>query len=160
MILQMRIDDRLIHGEVIAIWLTYTGADVVVVADDDTANDPMQRMAMKLAKPEGIKMPICTIEHAIELLNEKGNGSAKILIVTKNAQNARKLVEGCPLISKLNVGAMRASEGKKQVSLKVFVDDFDIKDLVEISKHGVEVYSQTKPDMNVLTLEELKQKAI
>lgn len=159
MVIQLRIDDRLIHGEVVTIWLNYTNADVAMVVDDETANNAMMKSAMKLAQPAGVSMPIVTIQRAIDLLNEKGDGPKKIFVITKNAQNARKIVEGTKCIQEVNAGALRSSPGKKQVDLKVFVDDKDIEDLKAIESLGVKVYSQTKPDMKVISLDEIISKA-
>lgn len=159
MVIQLRIDDRLIHGEVITMWLRYTNAEVVMVVDDETATNQIMKNAMKLAQPAGVAMPIVTIRRAIELLNEKGDGQKRIFVVTNNSENARKIVEGTTCIHELNAGAMRSAPGKKQADLKVFIDDSDIENLKAIRDKGVKVYSQTKPDMKQLTLEELISKA-
>ncbi len=159
MIIQLRIDDRLIHGEVVAIWLGYTNADVVCVADDATATNPMLKMAMSLAKPAGVDMPILTIDDAIVYLNENADSNKRIFAVTQNAQNALKIAQNVEALKDVNAGALRASDGKKQVSLKVFVDEQDIKDLQEINSLGKTVVSQTKPDMKAMSLEEIITKA-
>ena len=158
MVIQLRIDDRLIHGEVVVMWLNYTNADVVLVADDETANNALLKNAMKLAKPQGVAMPIMTIEKTIESLKEKGDGPKRIFVVTKNAQNARKIAENLPSVKEVNVGAMRSSAGKKQVALKVFMDDKDIEDLQYLEKIGKKVYQQTKPDIQPVYLKDLVEK--
>ena len=159
MIIQLRIDDRLIHGEVVAMWLGYTNADVVCVADDATATNAMLKMAMSLAKPAGIDMPILTVDDAISYLNENADSKRRIFAVTQNVQNAVKIAQGVEALKDVNAGAMRASDGKKQVSLKVYVDEKDIEDLQKIASAGKTVVSQTKPDMKPLTLEEIIAKA-
>ena len=158
MVIQLRIDDRLIHGEVVVMWLNYTNADVVLVADDETANNAMLKNAMKLAKPQGVAMPIMTIEKTIASLNEKGDGQKRIFVVTKNAQNARKIAESVPSVKEVNIGAMRSSVGKKQVALKVFMDDKDIEDLKYLENMGKKVYQQTKPDIQPVYLKDLVEK--
>ena len=110
MIIQLRIDDRLIHGEVVAMWLGYTNADVVCVADDATATNAMLKMAMSLAKPAGIDMPILTVDDAISYLNENADSKRRIFAVTQNVQNAVKIAQGVEALKDVNAGAMRASE--------------------------------------------------
>lgn len=155
MIKQLRIDDRLIHGEVVVLWLTHTGADTVVVADDMHANNPMLVMTLNLAKPKGVNMHVLTIDNAINYVNDAAHEKEKIFVVCANAQNARKLVEGSPSIEEVNIGAMRSAPGKKQVNLKVFVDDKDIEDLEAIEALNRTIYQQTKPDQKRLSLKDI-----
>ncbi|SJZ38294.1 PTS sugar transporter subunit IIB [Anaerorhabdus furcosa] len=158
MIKQLRIDDRLIHGEVVVLWLSHTGADTVIVADDQHATNPMLTMTLNLAKPKGVTMHVLTLEDTIKYVNDGSHDVEKIFIVCANAQNALKLVQGCEAIHEVNIGAMRSSNGKKQVTLKVFVDQKDVEDLKEIEKLDRTIYQQTKPDQKRVSLKEIASK--
>lgn len=158
MIKQLRIDDRLIHGEVVVLWLNYTGADTIIVADDQHAKNPMLTMTLNLAKPKGIAMHVLTIDDAISYVNDLSHENEKIFIVCANAQNALKLVVGSDAIQEINIGAMRSSAGKKQVSLKVYVDHQDIIDLNTIDSLNRNIYQQTKPDQKRVSLKDLTAK--
>ncbi|MFV0479398.1 MAG: PTS sugar transporter subunit IIB [Anaerorhabdus sp.] len=158
MIKQLRIDDRLIHGEVVVLWLNHTSADTVVVADDEHATNPMLTMTLNLAKPKGVAMHVLTVDDAIKYLNDGTHDNEKIFVVCNNAQKALKLSQNCEMIQEVNVGAMRAAAGKKQVNLKVFLDDQDLKDLLEIENLGKVIYQQTKPDQKRVSLKEIAAK--
>ena len=69
----------------------------------------------------------------------------KIFIVCKTPKDVRKLIEGGVPIQEVNVGNMHFSQGKRQVSKKVYVDDADMDDLKAIRDAGVEIYIQDVP---------------
>lgn len=147
MIKQLRIDDRLVHGEIVALWIPRLGVDTVVVANDTYANNPMLSMTLTLAKPRGCDMPVLTVDNAIAFLNDPAHEREKILVVCNCLQDAEKLVSACEEIKEVNVGAVRSAPGKKQVDLKVFLDEDDIRIIQELEAKGRTIYQQTKPDM-------------
>lgn len=69
----------------------------------------------------------------------------KIFIVCKTPKDVRKLIEGGVPIQEVNVGNMHFSQGKRQISKKVYVDDADMDDLKAIRDAGVEIYIQDVP---------------
>lgn len=152
MIKQLRIDNRLVHGEVIALWLPSLSADTLVLADDMTAKTPMMSMAMQLAKPKGIEMPILSIDDAISYLNDSANEKKRIFVICADIQAAIRLAKACDEIQDINIGAVSHKPGAKQVSMRVFVDDKDIEGLRELDKLNRNVFQQTKTDEKVVSL--------
>ena len=63
-----RIDDRLIHGQVMTSWLNYTGAGKIVVIDDATAKDSFLSMIIKTLVPANIKTEVTTLEKSVEVV--------------------------------------------------------------------------------------------
>lgn len=158
MIRQLRIDDRLVHGEVVTLWVSNLGADCIVIANDMYATNPMMKMTATLVKPKNVAMEILTINDAINYCNTKRETKDKVFVVCGNVQDALKLVEGCDGITEINVGAVRHSEGKKQVNLKVFLDDKDVEDLNTMKNLGRTIFQQTKPDQGRVSLQEMLNK--
>lgn len=158
MIRQLRIDDRLVHGEVVALWVSNLGVNTIVIADDEYASNPINVMTANLVKPKNVNLHLFKISEALAYINDPSHEKEKIFVVCANAQNALTLVKGCEAITEVNVGAMRHAPGKNQVNLKVFVDDQDIKDLTEISNLGRVIFQQTKPDQKRVTLQEIVNK--
>ncbi len=159
MIRQLRIDDRLVHGEVVALWVSNLGVNTIVIADDAYASNPINAMTANLVKPKNVNLYLKKISEALDYINDPSHEKEKIFVVCANAQNALTLVKGCENITEVNVGAMRHSSGKKQINLKVFVDDQDMKDLSEIANLGRVIFQQTKPDQKRVTLQEMLNKA-
>ena len=73
-----RIDDRLIHGQVVVGWVTYTGANHIVVINDTVAKNEMQRTLLEIAVPVHLRVTICIVDEApskindVEFKNDKG----------------------------------------------------------------------------------------
>ena len=144
-ILLTRIDNRLVHGQVGVTWTTSLGANLLIVADDSAAKDPIQQQLMSMtAESSGVGIRFFTIEHTIKIIH-KASPNQKIFIVCKTPNDVRKLLEGGVPINEVNVGNMHFSEGKKSITKKVYVDDKDLEDLRYIKAKGVKVYAQDTP---------------
>lgn len=68
MIQAVRIDDRLLHGQVAYSWKAKFNYQAIVIADDEVDNDEMRKSIIKMAVPSGVKLAIKNINNAIELL--------------------------------------------------------------------------------------------
>ena len=158
MIRQLRIDDRLVHGEVVALWVSNLGVNTIVIADDEYASNTINAMTANLVKTKHVNLYLKTISEALDYINDASHEKEKIFVVCANAQNALALVKGCKNITEVNVGAMRHAPGKKQINLKVFADEQDIKDLSEIAESGCEIFQQTKPEQKRVSLHEMINK--
>jgi galactosamine PTS system EIIB component len=144
-ILLTRIDNRLVHGQVGVIWTTSLGANLLVVVDDQTANEPLQQQLMEVtAKSSGADIRFFTVQKTIDIIH-KAADRQKIFIICKTPEVVRQLVDGGVPLKDVNVGNMHFTEGKKQVTKKVYVDDKDIEDLRYIESKGVNVFIQDTP---------------
>lgn len=144
-ILLTRIDNRLVHGQVGVTWTTAIGANLLVVVDDITASDKMQQQLMTMtAESSGVGIRFFTIEKTIQVIS-KAAPSQKIFLVCKTPETVRKLIDGGVQLKEVNVGNMHFSDGKKQITKKVFVNDKDVEDLKYIEGKGVDVYIQDTP---------------
>jgi len=155
MIRQMRIDNRLVHGEIVALWIPNLGADTLVIADTAFANNQIMSMAARLAKPKNCDFEILSVEDAITFLNDPANSKKKILLLCATFDNALTLVKSCDDIKDVNVGGATHAEGTKQVSLRVYLGEKDVENLKEIESLGSRVFQQTKPDEKAMSLNEM-----
>ena len=144
-ILLTRIDNRLVHGQVGVTWTSTIGANLLVVGDDVGANDDIQQKLMGItAETYGFCIRFFTIEKTINVIG-KAAPHQKIFLICRTPQTVRKLVEGGIELKDINVGNMHFSEGKKQISSKVYGDDQDLTDLRFIKQRGVNVFIQDVP---------------
>ena len=145
-ILLTRIDNRLIHGQVVCNWAGTVGANLIVVVDDDTANSDTEKSIMQLAASSlGFDSRFFTVQHTIDVI-AKASDDQKILLVCKTPETLRKLIEGGVEIKKVNIGNMHFSDGKKKISDKVYVNDKEMDDLNFIKSKVDEIYIQDTPD--------------
>ena len=100
----LRVDDRLIHGQVAMTWTKQLAVQGIVVANDVAANDNTQKMALKMAVPGGIKSLIKPVDEAIRILNNPKASRMRILVLTRTVKDALKIRQSVGEIGFLNVG--------------------------------------------------------
>ena len=100
----LRVDDRLIHGQVAMTWTKQLAVQGIVVANDEAANDNTQKMALKMAVPGGIKSLIKPVDEAIRILNNPRASRMRILVLTRTVKDALKIRQSVGEIGFLNVG--------------------------------------------------------
>lgn len=100
----LRVDDRLIHGQVAMTWTKQLAVQGIVVANDEAANDNTQKMALKMAVPGGIKSLIKPVDEAIRILNNPEASRMRILVLTRTVKDALKIRQSVGEIGFLNVG--------------------------------------------------------
>lgn len=146
-ILLTRIDNRLLHGQVIGEWAGTVGANLLVVADDKTANSELDKTIMKTAADSlGYGSRFFTVQHTIDII-DKASPDQKILLITRTPGDLKKIIEGGIEIDEVNIGNLHFSEGKKAIGKKVYVDDKDLADLDYIKSKVKKVYIQDLPSM-------------
>lgn len=100
----LRVDDRLIHGQVAMTWTKQLAVQGIVGANDEAANDNTQKMALKMAVPGGIKSLIKPVDEAIRILNNPKASRMRILVLTRTVKDALKIRQSVGEIGFLNVG--------------------------------------------------------
>lgn len=144
-ILLTRIDNRLVHGQVGVTWTSTIGANILIVVDDDVAKDDIQQKLMGItADTYGFGIRFFSVEKTINIIS-KAAPHQKIFLICRTPAIVRKLVEGGVPLKDVNVGNMHFSEGKKQISSKVYVDDNDLSDLRALKHSGINVFIQDVP---------------
>ncbi|WP_435951990.1 PTS N-acetylgalactosamine transporter subunit IIB [Dryocola sp. BD626] len=139
-----RIDERLIHGQVGVQWVGFAGANLVLVANDEVADDAMQQNLMEMVLPEGIAVRFWTLQKVIDNIHRAADRQ-KILLVCKTPGDFHTLVQGGVPIKRLNVGNMHYADGKKQIAKTVSVDAGDIAAFQGLKNAGVECFVQGVP---------------
>ena len=144
-ILLTRVDNRLVHGQVGVTWVKSLGANLIVVVDDVAANSDVEKQLMEVvAKSSGVGIRFFTVAHTIDIIH-KASPNQKIFIVCKTPETVKKLVDGGVPIKEVNIGNMHFSEGKEQISKKVYVDQNDKDDIKYLESKGIDVYIQDVP---------------
>ena len=144
-ILLTRIDNRLVHGQVGVTWTKTLGANLLVVANDEAAEDKIQQQLMSVtAKSSGVGIRFFSIDKTAAII-DRAAPSQKIFLICKTPQDVRRLIDKGVELKEVNVGNMHFSEGKRQSTKKVYVDDQDYADLKYIASKGVNLYIQDVP---------------
>jgi len=103
MIAQLRIDDRLIHGQVALVWTKELDTPGIVVASDNAASNEMVQMTLKMATPTGKKLLIRSVDDAIKVFNNPKGKEMRMFALTNNVVDALKIAQSVPDIDGINV---------------------------------------------------------
>ncbi|WP_430592062.1 PTS system mannose/fructose/N-acetylgalactosamine-transporter subunit IIB [Humidisolicoccus flavus] len=142
----VRVDDRLIHGQVIAVWLRALNAEVIVIADDETANDEFLREILELAAPPGVEVEVHSVEDAVQPISELSASDIRTIVLMKSPTVARDLVlRGAP-IETLNIGGMGAAEGRSTLYKNVSARPEELEAMRYLEQHGTKVEIQIVAD--------------
>ncbi|KAF1306068.1 PTS sugar transporter subunit IIB [Enterococcus saccharolyticus] len=143
----LRIDDRLIHGQVAFGWTSSLGVNTILVVNDEAKNDQMKAMALNLAKPSNVNLYIRGVEESGEIVQKFSTSKkSNVLVLTKNTEDTKKLLENAGnVIKEINIGGLRYSEGKKKLTDLVAVDEKDIENLKAIQQMGIDVEFRMLP---------------
>jgi fructoselysine/glucoselysine PTS system EIIB component len=154
MIQLVRVDGRLIHGMVAVTWCGMYRPDIMVVVNDEAANNEFHTMTLKLAKPAGVdKCFVWTKEKAIERLNSDKYNNKKLFITVATVEDAYYLAKNCPSVKNVNIGPEvdgtdgRVTTGKVEISDGVYINEAKYNLLKELNDNGVEVFAQVTTAM-------------
>ncbi len=125
----LRTDYRLIHGQVAMSWLNIISPNAILIANDALVNDEIGKMAVKLAKPQGMKIAIKTVADAVELVKNPKTADMQLFAVCKNLQDTVKFVEaiGPENVGTVNVGGSQKKKDGKQLWKGMIFDEDDIR---------------------------------
>ena len=101
-----RVDDRLIHGEVVTAWIPYTHANRVVVVDDEVAKDDFNKRVLKSLAPAGTQVAVLTVAGATKALQKDPKPGETVLLLTKSPIVFEQLLDGGVAIKAVNIGGM------------------------------------------------------
>lgn len=91
MIKAVRIDERLIHGQVAMTWTKSLNLTGLVVASDEAATNDIQKMTLKMAAPSNVKVIIKTVDDAIHLLKDPRAKDMRLMVLVPNVKDAVKV---------------------------------------------------------------------
>ena len=154
MIKMLRVDHRLLHGQVGISWKSALDIDCILIANDKVPVDSLRKQAVKMAKPEGVKLVIKNIDDSISAINSGVTDKYKLFIVVETIDDAARLCHECG-IEKLNLGGTKYQEGARSISKVVSVNDAEVQTLKALVEEGVDVEIRMVPGDPAVKLEKV-----
>ncbi len=152
MILLLRIDDRLIHAQVVIGWGTALQPDRIVVADDRVAGSELERSLYMAAPPPEIKVSILSIEETVKQLAGGVFDKEKIFLLVSHPESILRLMDLGLEVDAVNVGGLHYAEGKEKVLDDVYLDAAERNALRELVKRGITLEARSLPDSEAVIL--------
>lgn len=152
-----RIDDRLIHGQIVTAWIAYADAKQIVVADDKAAKDSFQQTLLKMATPDNIELKILSIEEAKNYIKEDTDDK-KTLLLVRGPKQAIEIIDANENLRTINVGNLNMKKGKTKVLGNMWVDESEVLALKELDEKGVKLEVRVVPNDRSQDVMELLRK--
>ncbi|HDX8711651.1 TPA: PTS sugar transporter subunit IIB [Klebsiella michiganensis] len=146
MITLLRVDHRLLHGQVAFSWTQYVGADCILIANDNVPEDELWKTTIKLAKPPSVKLVIKNINDAIESIKSGVTDKYHLFIVVESVNDAWRIASAVEGIKSINLGGIKAKEGSKNISKAINLLPEEIEQLQQLVGKGVEVEIRQVPN--------------
>lgn len=135
----VRVDDRLIHGQVVAIWLKALGANRIVIVDDRTARDEFLREILELAAPPGVPVEVHDLATGTERVRQLAADPEPVFVIMRSPVTALRMREAGVEFQLLNVGGIGAGPGRKPLYRNISASPEELEAMRQLEAMGTRV---------------------
>ncbi|MBE6081577.1 MULTISPECIES: PTS system mannose/fructose/N-acetylgalactosamine-transporter subunit IIB [Tissierellales] len=155
----IRVDFRLMHGQVIANWLNQVDGNAIMIVNKQLSKDPFMNNVYKMAAPKGVKVSIFDLDTALEKIkSEKYTSNRKLIVLFKSVTDAKEAYEKGFPISELQVGGLGSGPDRVQITNQIYLNKEDTDKLLDMNGKGVKVYLQAVPKESELSIDKAAEK--
>ncbi|MDR1793790.1 MAG: PTS sugar transporter subunit IIB [Erysipelotrichaceae bacterium] len=151
-IVDVRIDDRLIHGQVVGFWIPQNHVNKIVVIDDAIVDDEMRKSIMKLGTPRQVKLSVLSAASAADKLSRNLDAGDNVMLLCVGPAPLLAMAKAGYAVKKITVGNMSFVADSTQVRNNTFLRKQDIEDFKELAAYGIEMNCQITPDETPVAL--------
>ncbi len=154
----VRIDDRLIHGQVATVWTKSTNVNRILVISDAVAHDTLRKALLVQAAPPGVKVNVITVDKMIEAFADARFDNLKVMLLFTNPEDVKRVVEGNVVFNSVNIGGMSFTSGKRMITNAVAVNKEDIAAFKYLHDQGIKLEIRKVVADNQVDMMELLKK--
>jgi PTS system mannose-specific IIB component len=154
-IILARVDSRLIHGQILEAWIPHTGAEALMVVDDEVAADLLRRTVMEMAVPSSVSVSFETIQDAVDHYKNGMLEDLKTILLFSRLEDAVSAFQDGLVFASLNLGNMHLCEGKIQVCANICLNAKDVARIMYLEEKGVRIDSRSVPGEKKVDLSKL-----
>lgn len=149
-----RVDDRLIHGEVVSVWTPNLSVNRIVVADDEVAADKFNSRVLKALAPAGVKVNVYSVDKASDKMKEEETKGERILILAKTPITFKRMVENGVALKEVNLGGMGLRGERTPFIKNVSASPDELAAIKEMRAKNVRVYYQLVPEQQIIEVDD------
>lgn len=158
-ILLARIDDRLVHGQVVVGWSRAVDARYIVVCNDRTAGDEFSKTIIETASaPADMSVKVLTVEEAVKEALPGAFRKTGAIFLFENPADLLKMMDAGVKLDKVNLGGLHQKPGKTEATKAIWLDENDCADLQAIVDRGARVTVQMVPTEAEVGIETILKK--
>ncbi len=139
MIILVRVDDRLLHGQIVCAWVPFIKADALIVASDEAAGDSMASEIMSSCGYKGLNVTVKSIEDVEKDTAVGMNNRSRAILIVGDLKDAMKIYDSGTRFSSLNIGNIHHEENGRMVSPSVIVNKEDDEIIERFADLGVRI---------------------
>ncbi len=148
----VRIDDRLIHGQIVMAWTKTIAVKRIIVINDKVAVDAIRKMLLETVAPPGLKVSVLSVSEGIAKLQDDSFQDQDLMILFTNPTDVLAVKSAGVAITTVNIGGMGFAQGKKQLTKTISVDDADIAAFRKLNELGCSLQIQVVPNDSVVDM--------
>ncbi|MBI5287190.1 MAG: PTS sugar transporter subunit IIB [Deltaproteobacteria bacterium] len=141
----VRVDDRLLHGQVMETWVPFCKATCVIVANEEASRDRIQRIALESCATEGVAVKVRGLKGLAEDINSGGLAMERIVILVSTLQDAMKVYSEGLRFSSINIGNLHHNGKTRRITPSVYLDKEDEEIVLRFKGLGIEVDVRAVP---------------
>lgn len=149
-IVNVRMDERLIHGQVAGIWAPSLHTQRIIVINDEAAADTLQKSSLRMAAPTSMRLSVLPVESAAKNIRSGKYGKQRLFLVFKNPTDVLRYLKAGGKLTHVNVGNMSYKEGSKDITKSIKVLDEEIYVFESIAAMDINVTAQLVPNDPVI----------
>jgi mannose/fructose/N-acetylgalactosamine-specific phosphotransferase system component IIB len=135
-----RVDDRLVHGQVVTAWLQHIGrCDEILVCDDKARKDPFLQQVLLVTKPPDKDLRVLSVDETIKDFKDKADDPRRLLLITRGPEQMLKLLNNDVKFTYLNIGGMGGGAGRTKLHKYFSATAEEVDMLRKIQAMGVKV---------------------
>lgn len=150
-----RIDNRLVHGQIISTWMPHLRLKRFVVVNDGLPTSQLRMKMFRMAIPAAVEFEALTVSEAADWLNESGHSDVSTIILFESIDDAVRLFESGHPFTNLNLGNVHHGPGRRSFTPSVFLSDTDLAKLKSLFARGVRCEIRSLPTQDPLDLSPL-----
>lgn len=147
----VRVDYRLLHGQVAYVWYGSVKADSILIASDSVVHDESRKKILRLAKPSDCKLVFKSIMDSSDILNSDITEKYNLIVLVENVKDLYRLCQLCPSINSVNLGLSAQTEGSIAIANSVYLNDEEVEMMKTLLARDVVIeVKQATADSTVL----------
>ena len=140
-----RVDERLIHGQVITSWLKLCDVNAIVIIDDASATNAFLKRILFAAAPKNIALQVLTEAEAADYLKQDAPAGERVLLLAKTPGPMLKTIKSGIELKEITLGNMSGAAGRKRFNKNIFATEQEVQDFRDIVASGTDIYCQMVP---------------
>lgn len=148
----LRIDDRLIHGQVVIGWVHFLGSKKIILCDNSVAENEWEKELYLSVVPKSLQVMVLNVQELAHLLADNITDLTKTIIVINSPIVLERLIELNAPIEDVNIGGLHFKEPRKQYLSYLFLSADEIASFGRIQNQGINLYCQDVPNSKKLPL--------